>query len=118
CSDGFVALTFQDKDMSSMATLTKNDFFRSPQLRTRALRLKNVQAINEAIEQWSRHRTRSEVVKQAQILRIPVGPVLDVDELTHDTQFQHRNILSGHHSGTAFPLLPVLWNSERIATPQ
>lgn len=114
CADGFVALTFQDKDMRSLATLTNDDFFLSPQLRTRALRQKNVHAINEAIEKWTRHKTRTEVVKQAQALRIPVGPVLDVEELTGDAQFQYRNFFFERHPGCIFPSLPVLWNGKRV----
>jgi len=114
CKDGYVALTFQDKDMGSLATLTGNPYFASPELSTRKLRKRNVKALNEAIERWTVDRTREEIVRGAQQLRIPVGPVLGMDELVRDPQLQARKFFSRGVSGLPTPRLPVIWNGAPV----
>jgi len=110
CKDGHVALTFQDKDMASLATLTGNAYFVSPELATRKLRKRNVRALNEAIEAWTRDRTREEIVRGAQRLRIPVGPVLGMDELARDPQLRARAFFVAGETGLTVPRLPLFWN--------
>jgi crotonobetainyl-CoA:carnitine CoA-transferase CaiB-like acyl-CoA transferase len=114
CKDGFIAVTFQDKDMASLAKLTGNPVFLDARFRTRALRARNVQAINTAIEAWALGHTRAEAVRAAQALRIPIGPVLQTGELAGDRQFAHRAFLRPAGAQGHRPRLPLLWNGSPV----
>lgn len=112
CRDGYVALTFQDKDMASLAILTGNPFFDSPELSTRPQRKKKANEINSAIEAWTQGHTRAEIVREAQRLRVPVGAVLNMSELAEDAQIQARQFFSSD-AKARFPKTPLMWNGIR-----
>jgi crotonobetainyl-CoA:carnitine CoA-transferase CaiB-like acyl-CoA transferase len=112
CRDGYVALTFQDKDMASLAILTGNSFFDSPEVSTRPQRKKRANEINSAIEAWTKALTREEIVREAQRLRVPVGAVLNMSELAEDAQMQARQFFRVG-AKARFPQTPLMWNGIR-----
>ncbi len=110
CSDGYIALTFQDKDMAGLARLTGNDYFLSPDIATRSKRKAHIPQINAALEAWSRHHTRADIAERAKALRLPVGAVLSLPEVVQDAHMDHRGFFELCAQGRRFPRLPLFWN--------
>lgn len=114
CKDGYVALTFQDKDMPALARMCESDYFLSAELSTRAGRAAHISELNAALESWLRHRTREEVTRRARELRLPVGPVLSPREVLGDRHLDSRAFFRICKDGRRFPRLPVLWNGSPV----
>lgn len=114
CADGYIALTFQDKDMGGLAEMTGNDYFRSPSLATRTLRKSHIPEINAALQAWSSRHSRGHIAERAKALRLPVGPVLSLAEVVDDAHLAHREFFRLCQNGRRFPRLPLLWNGEAI----
>jgi crotonobetainyl-CoA:carnitine CoA-transferase CaiB-like acyl-CoA transferase len=70
-------------------------------------RQKHALALADIIESALGHLTRHELQERALSLRLPLGPVWDIEELRHDPQMLARGFLSEMHG---VPRLPVLWN--------
>lgn len=114
CRDGYIALTFQDKDMASLARLTGDKYFLSPELGTRAGRAAHVETINSALEGWLQNFTRADISSLARKLRLPVGPVLSPREVLEDLHLETRSFFRACKGNRKFPRLPVLWNGVAI----
>jgi crotonobetainyl-CoA:carnitine CoA-transferase CaiB-like acyl-CoA transferase len=114
CKDGFVAITFQDKDMPALAAMCDDSYFLDPALATRAGRAARIDETNAVLETWLGERTRREVAERARELRLPVGAVLSPQELLSDAQFDARAFLRLSSEGHGLPQLPVLWNRVRV----
>ena len=95
CSDGYLWFgTGHNQDM--IALLTESPSLDSKELWS--LPGPHADMIDEAIEGWTRSRTREEVLRRAQELQIAVAPVLTLDEVLQHPQHQARNFLrSANH---------------------
>lgn len=114
CRDGYIALTFQDKDMGGLAEMCGNEWFRSPELSTRKKRSTRIPEINAALEAWTRNHDRADIAERAKQLRLPVGPVLNPTELLSDRHMDTRAFLCTVQGNRTYPRLPVLWNGAPV----
>jgi Predicted acyl-CoA transferases/carnitine dehydratase len=116
CADGYVTLVFQDKDVPRLAELTGDEFFRDPALRSRAGRKGRLAEFRSRLAAWLAGSTRAQVVEMAQRARVPIGPVLGLDELAGDPQFEHVGFLAAR-GGAVQLRLPMLWNGRPLPLP-
>jgi crotonobetainyl-CoA:carnitine CoA-transferase CaiB-like acyl-CoA transferase len=118
CSDGHIALTFQDKDVRKLAAMTDDPRLLAPEFESRILRGRNIEAFLRIIRDWMRSRSRVEIVGRAKDLGIPIGPVLGMGELPADRQFIDRDFIERSADGRRSPRLPLLWNGVRPAASE
>jgi crotonobetainyl-CoA:carnitine CoA-transferase CaiB-like acyl-CoA transferase len=115
CADGYIAFTFQDKDVEKLSQLTGNSFFDDPALHNRRTRAAHLESFSRAVEDWVATRDRASIVAAASALRMPIGPVLRIEDLIDDAQFNAREFLVAA-DGRAIPRLPVHWQGRALGS--
>lgn len=115
CADGYVTLVFQDRDIPALERLTGDPFFARPELRNRRSRKPYAAGFRRAVERWTADRTRTEIVSLTSDARVPIGPVLELDELRADRQLGERAVFGREGR---FPRLPVLFGGLPLGFPQ
>jgi len=112
CRDGYVAVIFLDKDIPHLAKLVRStrlldtDFSTGPRRRTHLAELHAIVA--DALAD----RSRDEIMREAEELRLPFAPVLSPDEVVNDPQMRARDFFRDDGSSLR-PSVPVMWDGIR-----
>lgn len=115
CRDGYIALTFQDKDVGKIAAMIEDPRLLAPEFNDRISRGRNPESFLRIISEWTRRHSRSEIVRRARDFGIPIGPVLGLSELADDDQFRYRSFIRRAAGGYHVANLPLLWDGLRPA---
>lgn len=101
CRDGAVIIcTSIDEQWQRMAAACGlGDAARAPEFATKALRVRNVERLDEVVNAWTRQRTRAEAIAVLQAAGIPVAAVLSIDGLLQDANFVARGMVRTVSSG-------------------
>jgi hypothetical protein len=102
--DGHVALVYMAKDWPPLRDLIGDPRLHEPRFATQAARGENLAALDAIMAPWFAARTRAEITAAAQVLRIPIGPVLAPREVLADPQHAARGFLGAG----GMPRLPFL----------
>jgi len=90
----FVAGVIGDDQFNNLLTaIGRQDLIGNPSYDTRPKRVKMVDEIDEIISDWARGRTKEEAVEALLNMRVPAGPVMNVDELKQDKHLQARKMV-------------------------
>jgi crotonobetainyl-CoA:carnitine CoA-transferase CaiB-like acyl-CoA transferase len=112
CRDGYVAVIFLDKDIPQLAKLVRSDRLLDADFSTGPRRRTHLAELHEIVSQALAARSRDDIMREAQELRLPFAPVLSPDEVVNDPQMRARNFF--RDDGTALrPNVPVMWNGVR-----
>ncbi len=95
CKDGHVALITVAEDHWQRLTelIGKPELASDVNYSGRAGRLKHEVELNKIIEAWTRQRTREQAFTQMRDARLPVAPVLDLEELRSDPHLHERGMV-------------------------
>jgi len=85
---------------SLMAAAGRDDLGEDPRLADNAGRVAHEKEIDAAIEQWTRGQSSQEVLAALEAASVPSGPILSVQDMASDPQYQARGMF------------------ERVAVPQ
>jgi len=112
--DGWIALVFNQRDWRSLVNMIGDPLLKEPDLTTRSGRAARRGEYMAVVEAWCGERTREQIYRQAQDLRIPIGPVVEAHEMACDPHLAARRAIAeisdpvtGHFR---LPVLPVRWN--------
>lgn len=111
-SDGHVALVYMDRDWPALVELVGDARLRHPRFATRQARLENLNALMNVLRPWFADRRKADIYRDAQIRKIPLGPVWTISDLLRDAQYLERDFLASTPAGI-MPRLPVMWNGRR-----
>ncbi len=114
-----MALVYQDADFPALRRLAGGDPRLSElALATGAGRQGRTAEIASVVEEHLIHLTRAEIHERATAERLPLGPVLSIDDLVGNPHVIARDFLrmvSVDGMRLPMPRLPVLWNGEGFA---
>jgi formyl-CoA transferase len=71
----------------------REELINDPRFENPDARVKNVAAVDEIINAWTKTRTKHEAMQQVGGAGIPAGAVFDTMELTNDKSFEERGIM-------------------------
>lgn len=119
CADGWAALVFRDVEWPALKRLIDNPRLEDPRFATREGRGENRAELFAIVEAAFSRLDRAELTRRSLELRLPIGPVLEPQELFSDPQYRERNVfeflnVSGDVSRPV-PRLPVIWRSPASA---
>lgn len=90
----FVAGVIGDDQFKNLLTaIGREDLIGDARYDTRPKRVQMVDEIDEIISEWARERTKEEAVNALLSMRVPAGPVMNVDELKQDPHLQARRMV-------------------------
>jgi crotonobetainyl-CoA:carnitine CoA-transferase CaiB-like acyl-CoA transferase len=94
-SDGHVAICIgSDKDCHELfRCMGRDDLIADPRFCTLEARWKNADAVNAAVEQWTKCRAKAEVVAELAQHQLPCGPVQSISEVRADPQLAARDMI-------------------------
>ncbi|PZU06486.1 CoA transferase [Sphingomonas sp.] len=112
CADGWIALVYQEQDWSRLVDLVgETKALTDARFATGIGRRKNAAALADLLEPEFLKMNRAEIFEKARARRIPIGPVLAMDDLAVDPQYVERGVLTPSGDGDALvPVLPLRWN--------
>lgn len=92
CTNGYVMLAVaHDKQWASLCRIIgREDLAHDPRTATVAARKAHEAFVEQLIEDWTRHRTKHEVVATLNAASIAVSPVLDFGEIVQEPHFRER----------------------------
>jgi crotonobetainyl-CoA:carnitine CoA-transferase CaiB-like acyl-CoA transferase len=95
-SDGHVALICNaDNHWRDLAAaMGQPDLADDPRFSTNPARCDNMDALDQAVEAWTRTQTRAELFEIARAHRLPCAPVRTLDEVMHDPHMHERGMLN------------------------
>jgi crotonobetainyl-CoA:carnitine CoA-transferase CaiB-like acyl-CoA transferase len=105
--DGWIVVSVVGNDMfARWARLVGcEDFIADPRFTTDQLRADNREAITEAMNAWLATRTTEQAIIELEKVRVPAGPVLELDQVLEDPQVKARELLCYiNHPGAAKPV--------------
>ena len=111
-SDGHVALVYMDRDWPALVELVGDTRLRDPRFATRQSRLENLDVLMDVLRPWFAIRRKADIYRDAQLRKIPLGPVWTISDLLRDAQYLERDFLASTLAGV-MPRLPVMWNGRR-----
>ena len=96
----------------------REDLLTDPRCADDLVRGDNYEFITEIMAQWTGQRTTTEVLAQLEAVRLPCGPVYDLEQVLNDPQVQARELLKFvEYPGVAEPV-PIANTPVRLsATP-
>lgn len=116
CRDGFVAMVYNERDWPQLARLVGHPDLLDSELESGAGRAARRSTFMPHIERWCAERTRDEIYRSAQAVRVPVGPVVPPADLATDPQIRDRGAVAEVELPGAgrvrMPLVPLQWNGE------
>lgn len=104
--DGHIALVYMNKDWPALCDLIGDEGLQDARFASQKLRGENMVALNAIMAPWFAARTRAEITNAAQAQRIPIGPVLTLQELLSDRQHSARKFLMQNGE----PRTPLMWD--------
>lgn len=112
-SDGHIALVYMDRDWPALVELVGDARLRDARFASRQSRLENLDALMDVLKPWFAARRKADIYRDAQMHKIPLGPVWTISDLLRDAQYLKRDFLASTSAGV-MPSLPVMWNGERL----
>lgn len=114
CADGWIALVYQEQDWLHLVELLGGGKeFDDPRFATLSDRRANPAAVADLIEPRLAAMSRAEIFASARARRIPIGPVLSLDDLAVDPHYLGRNVLAeSEECLTPLPVVPMRWNGD------
>lgn len=80
------------------------ELFENPDYADGAARLTNRDALNEAIERYTRSRSSNDLVQSLNAEGVPCGPIYSIDEVFADPQVQHLDMSRSVQHATLGPI--------------
>jgi len=96
CNDGQYVLVAGNGDSiyrRLMRAINRPDLENDPELTHNDGRVRRVEEIDAAIEAWTRHRTREEVLSVLDSAGVPVGRIYSVADIASDPQYLAREMI-------------------------
>jgi formyl-CoA transferase len=96
CADGKYALVAGNGDSifkRLMTVIDRNDMAENPAYAQNDGRAQHAQAIDAAIEAWTRTHTLEEVLERLHEARIPAGRIYDIADICADPHYQARDMI-------------------------
>ncbi len=92
--DGFVAVVaLTEKQWERfMKVIGREDLLKNPKFSNVLSRFSHSDEIRPIVEEWTGKRTKSEIVKILDDVKVPAGEVKDLDDVINDPQLQARNM--------------------------
>ena len=120
CQDGFLGFVYRIQNWPQILQLIGDPELADERFATRALQIRNREAMRTIIERWTSRRTKSDAYHSAQALGIPVGMVADMADVVASDQYRQRSFyeqVEHPAAGTArYPAAPVEFNGMRPRT--
>jgi len=93
--DGYVTIAVANNNLFSKITkvMNRQDLFEDSRYKENYLRKENEQELNASIEEWTSQYTTEEVCEMLDAESIPVGPILNIDELLENPHLEARGML-------------------------
>jgi crotonobetainyl-CoA:carnitine CoA-transferase CaiB-like acyl-CoA transferase len=93
--DGFVAIAAANDPLfiKLVAVMNKPELLENPLFRTNFERKINEEPLNRIVEEWSMGYTVAEIVEMLDAASVPVGPILNIDQLVEDPHLNARGML-------------------------
>jgi crotonobetainyl-CoA:carnitine CoA-transferase CaiB-like acyl-CoA transferase len=112
CRDGYVAVIFLDKDIPQLAKLTRSERLLDPDFSTGPRRRAHLSELHNIVANALAQRSRDDVIREAEELRLPFAPVLSPSEVVDDAQMRHRKFFR-EDGAIVTPMAPVVWDGVR-----
>lgn len=93
--DGYVAIlcTSDDHWQTLCEAIGREDLRDDDRFATNVDRVERMETIDAAIEEWTRERTREEIVSTLSAAGVPCGSVQSVEEVIHDPHLEEREMV-------------------------
>ncbi|HWQ78586.1 MAG TPA: CoA transferase [Anaerovoracaceae bacterium] len=93
--DGYVTIACANDSLFRKLTnvMGRNDLLDEPKYKSNSLRKINEKDLNITVEEWTVNYTTKEIVEMLDEAKIPVGPILGVEELIQDPHLKSRGML-------------------------
>ncbi|EUB98154.1 L-carnitine dehydratase/bile acid-inducible protein F [Rhizobium sp. CF080] len=119
CRDGWIAMVYREGDWAALKRLVDDPRLDEPELDIRANRRRRGAFIADIVEQKFLTMSRADIVDFAKRNRVPLGPVLTLEEIVESPQYTQRAFF--HSVETAdgpltMPRVPVRWG-DRVFPP-
>ncbi|MGI6746825.1 MAG: CaiB/BaiF CoA transferase family protein [Anaerovoracaceae bacterium] len=94
-SDGYVTIACANDSLFKKLTdvMNRPDLLEVPEYGSNSLRKQNEEPLNAEIEEWTLQYKTEELVEMLDKAKIPVGPILDIDDLVEDPHLKSRGML-------------------------
>jgi len=119
CLDGWIALVFTVTQYEALVRLVADPALSEARFASRQGRTEHGDAFRATLEPWFAARSRDAIYQEAQAMGVPLGPVLDAQELLTDPQHLARSFMREITHPTLgslrVPRLPVLWGDVGLA---
>lgn len=94
-TDGYVVLNSPGDThfRSILRVMGRSDLADDPRFRTRTDRVRNIEAVDELIEAWTRQHSRDDIAQQMLALKVPCAPVRELAEVMEDWNMHARGSL-------------------------
>ena len=112
CRDGFVAVIFLDKDIPQLAKITRSARLLDLEFSTGPRRRNHLAELHAIVAGALADRSRDDVIREAEELRLPFAPVLSPDEVVNDPQMRYREFFRGD-GPMLRPQAPIIWDGVR-----
>ena len=91
-SDGYVVLNAPGDQhfRSIVGVMGRLELADDPRFVSRAMRVRNIELVDELIETWTRQHTRDEVAKAMHVVKVPCAPVRKLPEVIVDENMHAR----------------------------
>lgn len=93
--DGYVTIACANDNLFKKLTnvMGRNDLLDEPKYKSNSMRKINEEDLNITVEEWSLNYTTKEICEMLDEVKVPVGPILGVDELIEDPHLKSRDML-------------------------
>lgn len=93
--DSYVALAVANNALFEKfaAAIDRNDLLTDLRFQDNKGRKENEDSLNKVVEEWTAGRTTDEICKIMDQFKVPVGPILGIDQLIDDPQIADREML-------------------------
>ena len=96
CADGKYIVIAANSDgifKRFMDAIGRTDLAEDPNLSNNQGRAKQVEQLDQIIEEWTKLHTQKEVQRILDEAGVPVGPIYSIEDIVNDEQFQSRDML-------------------------
>jgi crotonobetainyl-CoA:carnitine CoA-transferase CaiB-like acyl-CoA transferase len=93
--DGYVTIACANDSLFSklVHVMGRTDLLDEPKYKSNSLRKINEADLNKTVEEWTSRFTTQEICKMLDEAKVPVGPILGVEELIRDPHLKSREML-------------------------
>jgi len=76
-----------------LKAIGREDLIGNPRYDSRPKRMKAVDELDNIISEWASAKTKDEAVNELLNMRVPAGPVMNIDEIKHDNHLESRKMV-------------------------